>query len=50
MVQGIGEADETWLAENRKHDTPLYAAAACRKYNERKNENAFGTFMRRYFA
>ena len=30
--------------------TPLFVAEVCWKYNNRENENAFGTFMRRCFA
>ncbi len=30
--------------------TPLFVAEACWKYNNRENENAFGTFMRGCFA
>ncbi len=33
-----------------KQYMPLYVAEACWKYNERRNENAFGTFMRGCFA
>ena len=29
---------------------PLYVAESCWKYNQRKNEDAFGTFMRGCFA
>ena len=29
----------------RKHYMPLYVAEACYKYNNRKNENVFGTFL-----
>ena len=34
----------------RKHYTPLYVAEACWKYNHRKHDNAFGSFMRGCFA
>ncbi len=34
----------------RKCYTPLYVAEACWKYNRRKDDNAFGTFMRGCFA
>ena len=34
----------------RKSYTPLYVAEACWKYNERKNDNAFGAFMQGCFA
>ncbi len=30
--------------------TPLYVAEACWKYNHRKDDNAFGSFMRECFA
>ncbi len=34
----------------RKCYTPLYVAEACWKYNQRKSDNAFGTFMQGCFA
>ncbi len=34
----------------RKHYMPLYVAEACYKYNNRKNENAFGTFLEGCFT
>ena len=33
-----------------KHYTPLYVAEACYKYNHRKDDNAFGSFIRGCFA
>ena len=33
-----------------KHYMPLYVAEACYKYNNRKNENVFGTFLEGCFA
>ncbi len=34
----------------RKHYMPLYVAEACYKYNNRKNNNVFGTFLEGCFA
>ena len=33
-----------------KHYTPLYVAEACFKYNHRKDDNAFGSFISGCFA
>lgn len=33
-----------------EHFTPLYVAETCWKYNNRKNEHAFDSFMRGCFA
>ena len=33
-----------------KHYMPLYVAEACYKYNNRKNENVFGSFLKGCFA
>ena len=33
-----------------KHYMPLYVAEACYKYNNRKNENVFGTFLKGCFG
>ena len=34
----------------RKHYMPLYVAEACYKYNNRKNKNVFGTFLKECFG
>ena len=34
----------------RKHYMPLYVAEACYKYNNRKNDNVFGTFLEGCFV
>ena len=34
----------------RKHYIPLYVGEACWKYNERRNDNAFGSFLAGCFA
>ena len=33
-----------------RHYTPLYVAEACYKYNHRKDDNAFGSFINGCFA
>ena len=42
-----------WYGSHHHYDktyTPLYVAEACWKYNHRKDDNAFGSFMRECFA